>query len=138
MAPTLTESFCERCGTRYTFRASGGLRERLAGAATMGRGLRLLVTGRASLGSSIAAARADVAREASASQLDAFQRTFRYCLGCGRYVCAGCWREPAGRCVGCADDASLTCPGCGTAHPALARFCRSCGAELPEASTAPR
>jgi hypothetical protein len=130
MADTLTESFCERCGTRYTFRTHGGARARLAALVTIGRGLRLGVTSRSSLGRSLDAARSRAAREASAHQLDAFQRTFRFCLGCGQYVCADCWDAAAQRCRSCAADASLACPACGTEHAALARYCRSCGATL--------
>ena len=44
MPEILTESFCERCGTRYTFESSSATRTKpLRGLKTFGRGLRNFV-----------------------------------------------------------------------------------------------
>ena len=56
----------------------------------------------ASLDESIAAARSDVDRDATNHQLDAFHRTFSFCLSCRQYTCANCWNETEARCLSCA------------------------------------
>ena len=138
MPETLTESFCERCGTRYTFRSHGGRRARLGFLATIGRGVRHFATSPASLGRSLDAARAEAASEASARQLDAFHRTFRFCLGCGQYVCADCWDAGAARCRTCTSDPAAACAACGRPRSTRASFCGHCGApNAPGASTSP-
>ena len=44
MTEILTESFCERCGTRYTFEpVGGGRRKPLSKIGTLGRGLKHFV-----------------------------------------------------------------------------------------------
>ena len=43
MTEILTESFCERCGTRYTFEPVGSKRKPLSKIGTLGRGLKHFV-----------------------------------------------------------------------------------------------
>src|SRR5918994_2120961 len=44
MTEILTESFCERCGTRYTFEPVDGRRKPLSKIGTLGRGIRHFVS----------------------------------------------------------------------------------------------
>lgn len=104
MAELLTESFCERCGTRYTFE-SAAPRRRLRGIKTLGSGLRTFVLSNdVSLDEAMAAARSDAERESSAHQLDAFHKTFSFCMTCRQYTCGDCWNAVEGRCLTCAPD----------------------------------
>lgn len=116
MAELLTESFCERCGTRYTFE-SAAPRRRLRGIKTLGAGLRTFVLSNdVSLDEAMAAARSDAEREASAHQLDAFHKTFSFCMNCRQYTCSDCWNGIEGRCLTCAPDPTRDA----LAHDALA------------------
>jgi hypothetical protein len=63
MTEILTESFCERCGTRYTFE-SARPRVRLKGVKTMSRGLKnFVLSDDTSMDEAMAAARAETERE---------------------------------------------------------------------------
>ena len=102
MADTLTESFCERCGTRYTFEAPKERSAALSGVRVLGKGLRkFALTRAASLDEAISSAKADDERAAVARQLDAFHGAFHFCLSCRQYTCTDCWNEPAGVCLTC-------------------------------------
>src|SRR6266498_4091707 len=60
MTEILTESFCERCGTRYTFEAVEAKRGPLGAIGTFGRGLRHFVSDPgSSLDESFAVARSE-------------------------------------------------------------------------------
>ena len=102
MTEILTESFCERCGTRYTFESAAPRQRRIGGLKVLGRGLKNFVLSDEPLDEAIASARSDSDREASAQQLDAFHRTFNFCMSCRQYTCANCWNEPEARCLSCA------------------------------------
>lgn len=103
MTETLTESFCERCGTRYTFESSAPGQRRFGSLKVLGRGFKhFVMSDDSSLDESIAAARSDVDRDATNHQLDAFHRTFSFCMSCRQYTCANCWNEPEQRCLSCA------------------------------------
>lgn len=103
MTEILTESFCERCGTRYTFESAAPASRRLGGLKVLGRGLKQFVmSDSTSLDEAIASARSEVERDATNQQLDAFHRTFSFCLGCRQYTCANCWNEAEARCQSCA------------------------------------
>ncbi len=107
MPEILTESFCERCGTRYTFQAAAPNRSRLSRLRVVVRGLRnYVLSDDTTLEEAFADARSDEEREISAQQLEAFHRTFNFCLSCRQYTCANCWNEPEGRCLSCAPDLS--------------------------------
>ena len=103
MPEILTESFCERCGTRYTFESSAPRAQRLGRFKTLGKGLKnFVLSDDTSLDEALAAARNDVEREATAQQLDAFHKTFNFCMSCRQYTCSNCWNEGEGRCLTCA------------------------------------
>ncbi|MBP1704819.1 MAG: hypothetical protein H6Q36_558 [Chloroflexi bacterium] len=106
MTEILTESFCERCGTRYTFesnaRRRGFQRVRL-----LTLGFKHFVENDGStVKEAMEAARGDVTRSASTEQIDAFHRTFSFCMGCRQYTCTNCWNEAEGMCLTCAPDLS--------------------------------
>ena len=103
MTEILTESFCERCGTRYTFESAAPRQKRLGSLKVLGRGFKnFVMSDDSSLDEAFAAARSDADRDATAHQLDAFHRTFNFCMSCRQYTCANCWNEPEARCLSCA------------------------------------
>jgi hypothetical protein len=102
MTEILTESFCERCGTRYTFE-SAHPRTRLKGVKVLSRGLKnFVLSDDTSIDEAMAAARSETDREATAHQLDAFHKTFNFCMSCRQYTCPNCWNDPEARCLSCA------------------------------------
>jgi len=102
MAEILTESFCERCGTRYTFE-SPRQRVRLKGVKVLSRGLKnFVLSDGTSMDEAMAAARSETDREVTAHQLDAFHKTFNFCMACRQYTCPDCWNEVEARCLSCA------------------------------------
>ena len=103
MPETLTESFCERCGTRYTFEAAAPKGRRLGKIKVLSKGLVNFVTNDdASLDEAFADARSDQQRELTSHQLEAFHKTFQFCMSCRQYTCGNCWNEAEGRCLSCA------------------------------------
>ncbi|HEY3524515.1 MAG TPA: hypothetical protein VGK63_12505, partial [Candidatus Limnocylindrales bacterium] len=108
MAEILTESFCERCGTRYTFQATAPRRQRLGKFKVLSKGLRKYVLDDSTtLDEAFADARSDEEREISSHQVEAFHQTFNFCLTCRQYTCSNCWNEAEGRCLTCAPNLSL-------------------------------
>jgi hypothetical protein len=104
MTEILTESFCERCGTRYTFE-SARPRKRLKGVKVLSRGLKnFVMSDGTSMDEAMAAARSETDREATAYQLDAFHQTFNFCMSCRQYTCPNCWNEAEARCLTCAPN----------------------------------
>jgi hypothetical protein len=102
MPEILTESFCERCGTRYTFE-SAAPKVKLKGIKVMSRGLRnFVLSDDTSMDEAMAAARNETDREQTSQQLDAFHKTFNFCMTCRQYTCGNCWNETEGRCLSCA------------------------------------
>jgi len=102
MTEILTESFCERCGTRYTFE-SARPRMRLKGVKVLSRGLKnYVLSDDTSRQEAMASARSDTERELSSFQLDAFHKTFNFCMSCRQYTCPNCWNETEARCLTCA------------------------------------
>jgi hypothetical protein len=103
MPEILTESFCERCGTRYTFESAAPRTHRLKGVKVLSRGLRnFVMSDDTSLDEAMAAARSDTDREVTTQQLDAFHKAFNFCMQCRQYTCANCWNDAEGRCLTCA------------------------------------
>jgi len=103
MTEILTESFCERCGTRYTFEAAIPKNRRIGRLKVLSKGLKNYVLSEdASLDEALAEARSEEERETSGGQLDAFHQTFQFCMSCRQYTCANCWNEAEGRCLSCA------------------------------------
>jgi hypothetical protein len=102
MTEILTESFCERCGTRYTFE-SARPRVRLKGVKVLSRGLKnFVMSDDSSIDEAMATARSDTDRELTAHQLDAFHKTFNFCMSCRQYTCPNCWNDAEARCLSCA------------------------------------
>ena len=103
MAEILTESFCERCGTRYTFESAAPRTAKLKGIRVLSRGFKnFVMSDDTSMDEAMAAARSETDREATSQQLDAFHKTFNFCMSCRQYTCANCWNEAEGRCLTCA------------------------------------
>jgi ribosomal protein L40E len=103
MTEILTESFCERCGTRYTFESSAPRRSRLGRMRTFSKGVRnFVMSDEASFSEAMAEARSEQELSATTRQLDAFHQTFNFCLTCRQYTCATCWNASEGRCLTCA------------------------------------
>jgi hypothetical protein len=105
MTETLTESFCERCGTRYTFESAAPRAARLKGVKVLSRGFKnFVMSDDTSLDEAMAAARSETDREVTSQQLDAFHKTFNFCMECRQYTCGNCWNEADGRCLSCAPN----------------------------------
>ncbi|HEY0444157.1 MAG TPA: hypothetical protein VGC90_08045, partial [Candidatus Limnocylindrales bacterium] len=103
MPEILTESFCERCGTRYTFESAAPAGKRLGKFKVLSKGLKnFVLDDESSLDEALAAARGEKDREATSEQLDAFHKTFNFCMTCRQYTCANCWNDAEGRCLTCA------------------------------------
>lgn len=103
MPEILTESFCERCGTRYTFEAAAPSRGRFGRLRVASRGLRnYILSDESSLEEAFAEARSDDERSVTSQQLDAFHKTFNFCMSCRQYTCANCWNTIESRCLTCA------------------------------------
>ncbi len=102
MPEILTESFCERCGTRYTFESSASRAKPLRGLKTFSKGLRnFVLSDDSSMDEAMAAARSEAERDVTSRQLDAFHSTFNFCMSCRQYTCANCWNENEGQCLSC-------------------------------------
>ena len=104
MAEILTESFCERCGTRYTFESAAPVAaKRLGKFKVLSKGLKnFVLDDDSSLDEALAAARSEADGESTSQQLDAFHQTFNFCMSCRQYTCSNCWNEADGRCLTCA------------------------------------
>jgi hypothetical protein len=104
MPEILTESFCERCGTRYTFESAAPRKTRRLGQIrTLSKGMKnWVMSDDMSRDEAMAAARNDDERELTSQQLDAFHSTFNFCMTCRQYTCANCWNTAEGRCLTCA------------------------------------
>ncbi|MBA2556477.1 MAG: hypothetical protein H0V12_03885, partial [Chloroflexi bacterium] len=104
MTEVLTESFCERCGTRYELapaqrsRAPGGLKQ----AKVFARGLTKYVLSDAALDEAFTGARREDELTRADAQLQVFHRTFSFCLECRQYTCPQCWNEVQSLCLTCA------------------------------------
>ena len=103
MTEILTESFCERCGTRYTFETVEAKRGPLGAIGTFGRGLKHFVSDPdTSFDEAFAVARSEQDQRSTTHALEAFHQTFNFCLNCRQYTCGDCWNVVEGRCLTCA------------------------------------
>lgn len=126
MTEILTESFCERCGTRYTFESAAPRKSRLGRVRTLSRGMRnFVLSDESTLSEALADARSEEELAATAHQLDAFHRTFNFCLTCRQYTCATCWNDAAGRCLTCAPLPEAQSAAQTAFEPAVAGFVES-------------
>ncbi|MDQ3870346.1 MAG: hypothetical protein M3301_01875, partial [Chloroflexota bacterium] len=104
MPEVLTESFCERCGTKYALPVpegplkSGGVKR----AKLLARGFKNYVLSNDPLDEAFAEARSDEDRLQAARQVEAFHQVFNFCMQCRQYTCANCWNQAERRCLTCA------------------------------------
>jgi hypothetical protein len=101
MPEALTESFCERCGTRYEFEAPTRLSP-LRKTRGLVSGFKNYLTSQEPLGDALSEGIRSEEQELAASQLDAFHAAFNFCIDCRQYACTNCWNEGSGRCRSCA------------------------------------
>jgi hypothetical protein len=101
MAEALTESFCERCGTRYEFTAPTRLNplRKTRGLVT---GLKNYIMSQDALSDSVSDAMRSEEEELAVAHLEAFHSAFNFCIDCRQYTCTNCWNDGAGRCRSCA------------------------------------
>ncbi len=100
MPDALTESFCERCGTRHEFAAPTRLSPIRKTRGLVG-GLKNYVLGHDSLSDSVGDAMRVEEEVLAAGQLEAFHASFNFCIQCRQYTCLNCWNHEAGRCQTC-------------------------------------
>jgi hypothetical protein len=101
MPEALTESFCERCGTRYEFQAPTELNP-LRKTRGLVSGLKNYIMSQDALGDAIGDAMRSEEQAVAARQLEAFHSAFNFCIDCRQYACTNCWNDDAGRCRSCA------------------------------------
>jgi hypothetical protein len=105
MPEILTESFCERCGTRYTFESATPRGAKLKGIKVLSRGLKnFVMSDDTSMDEAMAAARSESDRDVTTHQLDAFHKTFNFCMSCRQYTCGNCWNEVENQCLSCSPN----------------------------------
>ena len=100
MPDALTESFCERCGTRYEFAAPTKL-TRIGRTRGVLSGLKNYILSQDTLSDAVGDGIRAQEEVLAAAQLDAFHSSFNFCIDCRQYACTNCWNEDAGRCQSC-------------------------------------
>jgi len=101
-------SFCERCGTRYTFGSASSAGAPLRDAKVLAKGLKYFVTSNSgSIGEAMAYARMDEHSRESSRVTQQFHKTFNFCMTCRQYACDGCWNSAQGACLTCAPEGGL-------------------------------
>jgi hypothetical protein len=101
LVETLTESFCERCGTRYEFKAPTRLNPLRKTRGLFG-GLKNYLTSQDDFGDAMGDAMRTEEEQLASAQLEAFHESFNFCINCRQYTCVNCWNDDAGRCRSCA------------------------------------
>ena len=127
MPEALTESFCERCGTRYEFAAPTELNT-MRKTRGLISGLRNYIMSQDALGDAVGDAMRSEEEALASQQLEAFHESFNFCIDCRQYSCTNCWNDGAGRCRSCV-------PIAGT-DDLLERFETSFHAQHPELAAA--
>ena len=127
MPEALTESFCERCGTRYEFSAPTQLSTMRKTRGVIS-GLKNYIMSQDALSDAVGDAIRSEEESLAAQQLDAFHESFNFCINCRQYTCVNCWNDAAGRCRTCA-------PIAGT-DDLLERFEATFHAQHPELAAA--
>ena len=100
MPEALTESFCERCGTRYEFAAPTELTT-LRKTRGLFSGLKNYIMSQDALGDALGDAMRSEEESLASQQLEAFHESFNFCIECRQYTCNNCWNDDAGRCRNC-------------------------------------
>src|SRR5450759_2040519 len=101
--PELTDSYCERCGTRHVFSSSGSKGLSLKGARVLAKGLKNFVLNDGqSMSDSITTARLEDESGDSSRMTEAFHKAFNFCMTCRQYACDNCWNAQVGACFSCA------------------------------------
>ncbi|HET7685836.1 MAG TPA: hypothetical protein VFM19_05510, partial [Candidatus Limnocylindria bacterium] len=100
MPEALTESFCERCGTRYEFKAPTRLNPLRRGRGLV-TGLKNYILSQDALSDTVGDAMRSEADALAETQLEAFHSAFNFCIDCRQYTCTNCWNDGAGRCRTC-------------------------------------
>ena len=101
MPEVLTESFCERCGTRYEFAPPAKLNA-LRKTRGLVSGFKNYIMSQDALSDTIDDAMRSEEEVLASHQLEAFHAAFNFCINCRQYACTNCWNETAGRCRTCA------------------------------------
>ncbi|HEX3220786.1 MAG TPA: hypothetical protein VHU77_12370 [Candidatus Limnocylindria bacterium] len=127
MPEALTESFCERCGTRYEFSAPTQLSTMRKTRGVIS-GLKNYIMSQDALSDAVGDAIRSEEESLASQQLDAFHESFNFCINCRQYTCVNCWNDGAGRCRTCA-------PIAGT-DDLLERFEATFHAQHPELAAA--
>ncbi|MEP6470162.1 MAG: hypothetical protein ABJC24_10360 [Chloroflexota bacterium] len=127
MPEALTESFCERCGTRYEFAAPTELNT-IRKTRGLISGLKNYIMSQDALGDAVGDAMRSEEESLASQQLEAFHESFNFCIDCRQYTCTNCWNDGAGRCRSCV-------PIAGT-DDLLERFEASFHAQHPELASA--
>ena len=96
----LTESFCERCGTRYEFAAPTELNT-MRKTRGLISGLKNYIMSQDALGDAVGDAMRSEEEALASQQLEAFHESFNFCINCRQYTCLNCWNDDAGRCRTC-------------------------------------
>ena len=96
MPEALTESFCERCGTRYEFPAPAKL-STLRKTRGLVSGFKNYIMSQDALSDTIEDAMRSEEEMVASHQLEAFHAAFSFCIDCRQYACTNCWNESAGR-----------------------------------------
>ncbi len=98
-----TDSYCERCGTRYTFGPPAARGRSMATARVLARGLKHFVMNDSStIDDAMAAARVDEDRGTAAQITEEFHKVFSFCMTCRQYACEKCWNPNQSACLSCA------------------------------------
>ena len=100
MPEALTESFCERCGTRYEFAAPTEMNT-MRKTRGLISGLKNYIMSQDALGDAVGDAMRSQEETLAAQQLEAFHESFNFCINCRQYTCLNCWNDDAGRCRTC-------------------------------------
>ena len=102
-------SYCERCGTRFTFGSSSSVGAPLRDARVLAKGLKhFVLSNSGSIGDAMAYARNDVQSSESLRVTQLFHKTFNFCMTCRQYACDNCWNEAQGACLSCAPDSAIS------------------------------
>ena len=96
----LTESFCERCGTRYEFAPPEKLNTTRRARGLIS-GLKNYILSQDTLSDAVGDAMRSQEEVLAAKQLDAFHEAFNFCITCRQYTCMNCWNDAEGRCQSC-------------------------------------